>query len=376
MTTNNRNSITSSYKIKKLNRKIGGTRRKRPTRNTVRSKIIAAIPVAELSRTETPEPNDTLFAGLWRCDTTERVDAWQKASFDKFNVKALKALRSRVSVSNRAIITALLSQTGAASIPLLTSEEICRESSKMLLAMLTAMVAADPEMEIAFVTIISGDGGTSHFKTDIELHESLKRVQRTLRAMSPDFFGVTELALFNSQGHPDGGQMLQVHTHSLVVGRGVLTKAQDIAAKHAAHFTPNFSGAPVINVKKVATTEINLARISAYLFKAPYKCMNWNPGKDGKRGHMNGSEKGDRFVRYLRLAQLRTLLRYEDMCFGGGAGAKIRSDMIKFVRALAAKDSTAGRRVLHPDAIASFWIALAPEIKADRWNLPIIRTRK
>ncbi len=325
---------------------------------------------------ETPEPNDTLFAGLWRCDTTEAVDAWQKASFDKFNAKALKALRSRVSDSSRAIVTALLTQPGAASIPLLTSEEICRESSKMLLAMLMEMVAADPEIEIAFVTVISGDGGTSHFKTEIELHESLKRVQRMLRAISPHFFGVTELALFNSQGHPDGGQMLQVHTHSLVVGRGVVAKAQGIAAKQAAHFTPNFSGAPVIDIKRVATSDVNMARICAYLFKAPYKCMNWNPGKDGKRGHMNGSEKGDRYVRYLRLAQLRTLLRYEDMCFGGGAGAKIRSDMIKFVRALAAKDSTAGRRGLHPDAIASFWLALASEIKADRWNLPIIKTRK
>jgi len=66
----------------------------------------------------------------------------------------------------------------------------------------------------------------------------------------------------------------------------------------------------------------------------------------------------------------------EQVTFGGGEGQRIRSDMIKFLRALALKDAAGGKQVLHPDAISSFWVDFTKEIRVERWNLPIIKTCK
>jgi hypothetical protein len=88
---------------------------------------------------------------------------------------------------------------------------------------------------------------------------------------------------------------------------------------------------------------------------------------------MNHSEKGDRNTRYLRLMQLRSMFSIEDITFAGGDGQRIRSDMTKLLRVLAATDAAGGKQVLHPDAISSFWVDFVQEIGAKAWNLPIIK---
>lgn len=359
--------------FKKPKRVIGSGPGNRKKIKRIKAKPINAV-INFLNEQQPPEPNDKTFKGLWGCDTLEKIEAHHAKWFKTFNSKALKALRKRVTPENRAMVEALLSRAGATSIPLLTSESICRESYKILHQGLVGVLNANANFEFALVTFISGDGGTSHFKTDIDLAKSQKRVVSTLRAMADHFFGIAELALFNSHGHPSGGQMVQRHEHACIWGPpGTVEKAASVAAKHTSRFQPNFSGAPVIDVRRVAANELNLARVAAYLFKPPYKCMNWNPGKNGKKGHMNGSEKGDRYTRYLRLAQIRTMLPFEKTMVAKGAGLSIRSQIMKFARSLAQRESANGRLVLHPDAIASFWIDLMPEILAARWNLPVIR---
>lgn len=172
----------------------------------------------------------------------------------------------------------------------------------------------------------------------------------------------------------NGGQIIQRHDHALVFGEGVIEKAKLIAAKHAGRFKPSFTGAKVIDVKKVTPDPVNIARMCAYLLKPPYRCKNWCPPTGDRAAFLNNSEKGDRYIRYLRLAQIRSMMSIEDVTFGGGEGASIRSRMNKYLRELAAKDAAGGRRVLHPDAIASFWVGIGEALNAG-WNLPIIRRR-
>ena len=375
MKNDSRNFSRSSNRFVKLKRKPRGSSRKHSNAINGRSPKFQAVPLIQLNADHPAEPNDIPFRGLLSCNSATEVDNLHAKWWGLFNVKARKALRAGVVAEDRTVVEALLTQPGATSRPMQTSESVCREAFHVVRDGLVAASAANPGLEMGLVTFISGDGGTSHFHTEIDLCGSRKKVLAALRAMARNFFGVTELALFNSQGHPNGGQMVQRHEHALIWGPdGTLQKAQSVAAKHAERFTPNFSGAPIIDVKLVACDPVNLARITAYLFKPPYKCMNWNPGKDGKPGRMNGSEKGDRAIRYLRLAMIRTMMPFEDACFGSGEGQRLRSAMIKFVRALATREAANGRAVLHPDAVASFWVKLMPQIKADRWNLPIIKT--
>lgn len=378
MTKHSNGSGRNSKTFFKLKRTIGSTRRNRSTRKPRPPRAPFLIDPATLDDTATPEPNDRTFKGLWACQTDAEIDALLSQWAKKFRKKALKALSKKVSPENRATVEAFLENPGAASIPLLTNEVICREAYKILGAILAEMAQANAEMEFGFVTFIAGDDMTSHFTTELGLHASQKQMLGTLRAMAPGFhFGVYELALFNSHGHPNGGQVLQGHGHAIIAGPpGMLAKANQTAMKHEARYAPNISGAAAINIKEVEATAINLMRVSAYLFKQPYKCMNWNPGKDGKTGHMNGSEKGDRYARYLRLAQLRTMIPFEEAMFAGGGGVGVRSRITAFVRALALREAHGGKAVLHPDAIASFWVDLMPHIRAKRWNLPIIKNRR
>ena len=194
--------------------------------------------------------------------------------------------------------------------------------------------------------------------------------------MAPNHFGVTELALFNSHPHPNGGQVVQVHGHAFIWGVNILSKAQKVAVTHKGKFAPNITDAPPIDVRRVRTDAVNIARVCAYLFKPPHRAMTWCPPRDGKKGHMHQSEKGDRLLRYLRMAEIRSLLTFEDICFAAREGQAIKSDLAKLLRATCDADTGGVRRPMHPDAIASFWAGVAKALGKTGWQVPVIARRK
>lgn len=317
----------------------------------------------------------TATKGLWGCQTILDVKTWIRDGFKDFNRKVRRAVvRRKIPHELKATLKALMSKTGATSQPVIINPVICYAAIKIISNRLAELAAKDPDFEIAFITFVDADGETSHRKTDIDLFSAQKKVTSTLRAMSGDFFGISELALFKNVKHPEGGQLIQRHEHALVFGKGVVEKAKFIAAKHAGRFKASFTGAKVIDVKRVTPDPVNIARMCAYLLKAPYRCKNWCPAIGERPAFLNNTEKGERFIHFLRLAQIRSMMTIEDVTFGGGEGASIRSDVIKYLRALALKDAAGGNRVLHPDAIASFWAEITTALKED-WNLPIIRRR-
>ena len=162
----------------------------------------------------------------------------------------------------------------------------------------------------------------------------------------------------------------------MIWGPDILSKAQAVAAKHMDKFAPNFTNAPQIDVRRVRTDVVNLARVCAYLFKPPHRAMTWCPPRDGKKGHMHQSEKGDRFIRYLRMAEIRSLLTFEDICFASGEGQDIKSGLTKLLRATCESDAGGDRRPMHPDAIASFWAAVARALGKADWHVPVIKRRR
>lgn len=277
MTKPSGGSSHNSYRFKKPKPKIkiGGVARLFKHRRVSRRKNpLVGSPVFPLDSVNAPEPSDKFHKGLWSCTTEEMVLSLFNKWWKGFNRKARRSVKHRkIAPGIRSTLEALLDRPGATSTPLLNSQLICTEAYKFLHAQLVALAAADPEMEVGFVTFICGTGATSHNRPVIELCESQAKVQRTLRAMSENFFGITELVLFNSHTHADGGQLVQRHEHALIWGKNILARASLIAAKHASHFAPNFTNAPIINVKRVPINAVNLARMAAYLFKPPYKCL-------------------------------------------------------------------------------------------------------
>lgn len=340
-----------------------------------RPKVVAPVHVEDMEVSASQE-SATDLSTLWECKTPKDVGKWFNRGQRRFRKKVVRSLaRRKLSDDQAETVADLIIKAGATSHLMLANEAVARGAYKELARRIVRLLASHSDWECVFVTAISGDGETSHTQTEIELFESQRRFASTCRAISPHFFGITELAIFNSQGHPGGGQRTSRHEHALVFGPGVRAQAALIAAKHADRYPPNFTGAPVLKVKSASTDSVNLWRMAAYLFKAPAKMMNWNPPKDDKPGHMNQSEKGDRYTRYLRLAYVRCLLTFEDVTFGGGEGNRIRGDMIRYLRSVSENEAKGGNRILHPDAVASFWVELAKALEHP-WNLPIIKRSK
>jgi len=328
------------------------------------------------SRENNGDQIDPTIRTLAACKSIDEVEELVIEWGNIFHEKVSHGLRRRKIDPDKALmVDALIANPGALSKPMLVSNYVGQKAYRALHDRMVQMTTNHPMNEMAFVTFISGDGETSHANTTIDLCESQRRVQATMRAISPDFFGITEFALFNSQGHPSGGQTLQRHEHVLVWGEGVVGKARSIAVKHQGRYSPNFTGARVIDVRRVSTDPVNLRRICWYIMKPPLKCMNWNPPKDGKPGFMNQSEKGDRFIRYVRLAQIRSMISFDAATFAGGDGIRIRREIITYLRSAVKSRAESADQTLHPDAVASFWVSLIQALRRD-WNLPVIKTSR
>jgi hypothetical protein len=340
------------------------------------SPIRAVVPVGGLGPDDPPEPDGGEFANLWDCGTLLQSLDWHADTHATFGSKAIKAIE-RMTLPNpiREGIHALVAGQ-ATNAPIMLSEKVCRIAAGHIHRGLVPLIIDDPEFEFAFVTIIDGDATTSTDVPVIDLVGSQAKFLPVIRAMSKNFLGMTELAFFNSHRHPLGGRVLHRHEHFLVWGPNVFAKAKAVASRRMSVFAPNFTGATQIKVQRVEASEANLARMAAYLFKAPSKAMTWKPEHQGKPGYLHHSEKGDRAINYLRMAQLRSMLLIDDVLHAGGQGKAIRSDLIKLLRATCKSEVPVQSRRFQFDEIASFWVQVAQELERTMWQLPVIIRRR
>lgn len=349
----------------KLRKQKLGTRRPAPTANST-SPSKSGLHSGGISYGDT----------LPTCENVAAAAGWLERTHEGFCRKALKAVeRRKISDTSRSVLNALLTDRGAASETILTNPRIRSDAFPAVTKALNDVAIANPDWEFKLVTLISGNGAFSSFKPVINLYAAQKNAKATLKAMAPNYFAITEFTLFNNVQHPDGGQHIQEHTHAIIFGPD-LSKAEKLALRHRAKFPPNVTDARWIDIKSVKASETNLARVVAYLLKAPSKAKNFRPPSEGKRPFLNTSEKSDRFMRFLRMAQLRSTLTFEDVAFAGGTdGRQVLRTVRDILRAVARSDAPASSRVISAEAIPALWVELAKELEKNEWALPVIKRR-
>ena len=312
---------------------------------------------------------------LNKCLTVDEIRDWFIRQQVAFNEKVDRGFaRRKLLDETRAKAETILLGVGAIPAYTLNNDRLALEAFEKLRNHLTAYISADPANEVALVTFITGEGGTSMDRPVIEVRQSRKFVNDTMRKMAPHWFGLIDLAFFFTIQHPDGGLHLQRHEH--VVGWGVnfIEEATRVAANRSNRFAPNVTKLPIIQVKRAwDSSEVNIARLAAYLLKAPAKGKNWFEYPDGSY-LMNHTEAKDRYIQFLRLAQIRSLLGFEDVVLGGGDEIKIKGSMVDDMRGLAQAD-VRGRESIHPDLIATFWEDFNQELGQAHWSLPAILRR-
>ncbi|SMC82706.1 hypothetical protein [Novosphingobium sp. B1] len=316
--------------------------------------------------------NKKAINSLWACNTLDDVETLHSKWSASFSHKCMIAVARRKLDEKYKEKVKLLLEGVATNSPNILNPAVLTLGWQHTGRSLYAIAKAHPDWEFAMITTIDGDFGTSTVAPFVDITLSHQRAQRTLRAMGGNFIGSSEIASFKSHRHADGGRHLQWHGHAITFGPNIVTKAKEVAKRHMNKFAPNFTDAPQINIRRVAATELNLARVCAYLFKQPHKTMNWVPPHDDKPGFMNQTEKGERFINYLRLAQIRSMLNIDDILFAGGECKAIKSDLIKLVRQTCKSNVPSQSRVLHPDAIPSFWNEVNKALNRNDFQVPVI----
>lgn len=319
----------------------------------------------------------THLDSLRLCKTVEEVEGWLLSSNATFQELALKsALRKNLPSDQLNDLVVLITSRGATSEPIQLDPGIQLSAFHQLHESFVAVSRVSDEIEFGLITIIDGNYETSDHHTELHLYEITESGRRKLSKMSANYFGVVELALFNSHKHPSGGRLVSPHVHAIIWGVDVLAKARDIAKTLNKTITPNSTGADPIDVKSVDRDPVNLARVAAYLLKSQDKCKTFYPGKNGRRGNTHHSRKADRPIRYQRLAEIRSMLTFKDVTFASGEGQSLRSGIAKTLSLLAQEQARKAPRRFHPAEIPSFWGTLKVSMGTTRFNFPIIkRTR-
>ena len=312
--------------------------------------------------------------GLPDCATVDDVRDWLRRGYEKFHEKVIAGSQQfRLSEDTRNQSLNLLLDPAGTNFFTLNDCDLMLRAFDIMLPQFIFFVQSNPDNEVASVTFICGSGGSSLDRPDIPLAASQSQVRKVLTAMGRNWFAMTECAFFNSMRHATGGRHLQQHTHSIVWAPGTHIKAADIARRCESSFSPNVTGADRIRVVEAwDNTDVNLARLLAYLLKAPSVAMNWVPPRNGKPGFMNHSEKGDRSINYFRLAMLRSMLTFDDASVASIEGLTMQKSASKATDAIAA---TVGGKspVFHQDEISAFWSDVIREGAWESARLPIIR---
>ena len=314
---------------------------------------------------------------LWSCDTVNKVEAWLLTGNSTFQELALKsAARKKLPPDLWGALEALVTAKGATSEPILLDPGIQLSAFHQLHESFEAVSRVRDDIEFALVTIIDGQFETSNHHTLLDIYNMKGSSRRILSRMSSNYFAHVDLALFNSHKHPRGGRLISPHVHAIIWGNDVVSKAFAIAKTLQVTIKPNATGATPIDVKSVGKDSVNLARMAAYLLKSPEKCKTFYPGKDGVAGNMHHSRKSDRLIRYLRLAEIRSMLTFKDMTFASGEGLAVRSGIAKTLTQFSQEQARKADRRFHPAEIPSFWNELKLTMGTTRFNLPIIKRTK
>ncbi len=312
--------------------------------------------------------------GLPDCETVGDVREWLCRGYDKLHQKVVTGSQQfRLSEETQNKSLALLLNPSATKIFTLNDRDLMLQAFDIMLPQFISFVQADPDNEVVLVNFICGSGGSSLDRPDIPLAASQAQARKILTQMGRHWFALTECAFFNSKRHVTGGRHLQQHTHSLLWGPEAHAKTDKVARRCESTLAPNVTEADRIRVVKAwDNTDANLARLLAYLIKAPSVAKNWVPGREGKPGFMNHSEKGDRLINYYRLAMLQSMLTFKDASFASNEGFQMRMSASKATDTIA---KTIGGQLplFHQDEIPAFWSDVLREGRWEKARLPVIR---
>ncbi len=311
------------------------------------------------------------------CETPNQVWKLIRDMQNDFQRKATRALQNKIITDDDlARINSLFGNGQPPPSPIMSNGLVRRTAARTCFKGLVKLRQDNPDATFVWMTVHSADWETSDEDTTLDLYKVSSQVRRSASAISSNYIAFNETSAFANVGHPAGGKLLSPHVHLIAWGPDAERRHREITNSHAQRYATTFSGAPTIDTAIVGPDDIDLARLSGYMAKPASTCKTYYQSKDGTKRNLHDSIKGDRFIRYLRMAEINSFLLIGNVVFAGGDGAALRAAICKSVTAQVAVKTVSGQELIHRDAIPHFWAELMPRIGEERFRLPFIRTRK
>jgi len=230
---------------------------------------------------------------------------------------------------------------------------------------------SDKRLQFALVTIIDQRLQTSDQSTVLRLKPMSDAARKILSSMSGDFIASSEIQTFCNRRHIEGGLVVSPHVHAIVFGEGVLEQGKDKAAAWNTVIPCGKDGCAPVDVRPLPKWP-DVANALIYPLKAPNRMKtDYVHPRTGKR-NIHQSEKGDRYIRFLRQYQLLTMLQRDRMIFSGGDGAAVRRMALKLVHEHLDALTAPCSRAENMEWVREFWEEFLPRIGCDRFKMPVI----
>lgn len=182
--------------------------------------------------------------------------------------------------------------------------------------------------------------------------------------------------MFANVKHESGGVLLSPHVHGLVFGVDISAAAEAAVRKLKWRFQTRFPEVPGVHFDWVGPTDMDLIRAVHYPWKPPSRSKTLYKNVTLGKANLHESEANDRFVRYLRMAQILSVVRADRIMFGSGQGGSIRSDVVREAQCWLRRGDKDRAPPIHSDALATYHMDLLDRVGLKRFKLPIIRYRK
>lgn len=229
----------------------------------------------------------------------------------------------------------------------------------------------DPLLEAVHVTIILDSWATSDEVTIFDLRRIQTEARAILELMGRDWSAAIEIQVFANVKHPSGGKLITPHVHAVVPGRGIVEHAQAIAARMNATLRAPVANMTPIIVRRMKPDWTDWATVIRYPFKGIDKNKTLYLNEEKGKADIHESEKGDRYVRYLRLFQIHSLVRQQDLMFASGTGVTLQSSALLQTRRSLRAEGLVGGSVRMRD-IRALWADLMPRLGWTRFQLPSV----
>jgi hypothetical protein len=148
-----------------------------------------------------------------------------------------------------------------------------------------------------------------------------------------------------------------------------------VAKRYNKRMFASCAGAPSVDVEVIAETRMDLARVTRYPFKALNRTKNLYINLQKGMINVNESEAGDRFVRYLRMFQILTMMELDRMMFTSGDGKGIRARAVEETYRWLEKQTPRVKRANEMVKISDFWAEFMPRMGFSRFEMPEIIVR-